>query len=287
MKMRGKWLDVSLPENYTFQFINLATRVREALTDNEFKLLSFYQRVVGLSIQEHTNVVAKVPFSPKKTVLKDKKLECISCHEFRSMTLMKRDKKCGLCFFDAGKTTPETLPNNRSYWYECRTCTGLYAIVRTDQLNVDPKCHYCREEKTPPLVKCVMCRNKFVIPAKTTDEFVCPHCEDDEPRIDEKTLTMRSFFKEHSREILNMFGINAPDKHNPFDRVSLFKQKDTIAEMPTIEDKLNILLEGKEVLNLEEIINKLKEWVMSGKSESSDCMMCFETMHNSKLLSPC
>ena len=71
--------------------------------------------------------------------------------------------KNGTCAFCIGKENNiiEKIPD-KSYWYECRQCKAHYVVVRTEKLNIDPKCHFCRSNEKSPYIQCNKCHNKFV-----------------------------------------------------------------------------------------------------------------------------
>ena len=99
---------------------------------------------------------------------------------------------------EATRARAPCVDPTRACMCTCKTCKALYAVERPDQLNVEPKCHYCRDcprgSGVVAGVKCTTCKNTFVDPRsrdlngtlntfetfETLNTFVCAACEFDE-----------------------------------------------------------------------------------------------------------
>jgi hypothetical protein len=135
------------------------------------------------------------------------------CGQMRCFTLFPGDSDiCALCInrdaidipHSEEYVHPEKMiekSQESTHWAQCSACKGNYGIVGVHNLNVRPKCYYCRTNQTPPLVECCNCLNKFVNPNGSAEKalkealqkyschqlqqaihakcFICPRCVDD------------------------------------------------------------------------------------------------------------
>ena len=76
------------------------------------------------------------------------------------------------------------VETSESYMVECTTCHVIYAVLGPADLNVPPKCHYCRNwngKQEAPYRRCGCCQAKWCDPSlETSDdsgECICPMCE--------------------------------------------------------------------------------------------------------------
>lgn len=284
-KEKGKWFDPEMPENYTFGFVKLVLRVPNFLTEDEIARFTVIRDFCGLMINGKTTIKLVRPYTANETVRADQKIVCPGCHKMRSPTLITENGQCGLCFY--GSSADEPRGDDESIWYECRSCRAHYAVIRWKQMNVLPKCHYCREGKHVPTVSCTLCHNKFVIPQKKTDTFVCAQCQTDPKQsIEDAEVSLANLFAENRQIILQHLGLVLPGDMDPFVGHSLFKSKDKIQSCHRIPGA-QLYYHGKPVLNSEEVFKQIYEWVISGKAEQGLCLLCFEDKSKHALISAC
>ena len=162
---KGKWFQDDVPENFSASFMYLMLKYKDALTNEEIAIFTKLKNILGLVLNRKSSIRVKIPFSPSMNdIHKDHKIKCISCNHMRSFTLITEDERCGLCHFDHGDS-PESTKDDESNYVECHTCNSLYAVIKTGDLNVRPKCHYCRNNISPvPTILCTCCRNRYIYP---------------------------------------------------------------------------------------------------------------------------
>ncbi|OQR85855.1 ariadne-like ring finger protein, partial [Achlya hypogyna] len=168
----GSWLPldkvVEFPEIVSLEFIKLMYRGRAYLTPNEAAVYTQLYRVHRIRLAATLSVDVDLGYIPEKSqVWPDVKALCTSCGHATSLSLMATPDTCTLCvamgaeIAMAYKAAVEVSDGFSSHMVECRECHGLYAVIRTDLLNVAPKCYYCRtrSEARPPLFECNGCLN--------------------------------------------------------------------------------------------------------------------------------
>lgn len=219
-KVRGKWFDAEVPENFVPGFARLCLRLpAEFLTSEETAVFRKVCISAGLRANEKTHVTLKLPFTPNKSVGPDFKFDCAACGEKRSFTLMAGESLCGLCAVledgSYGKETPEDIRDNRSVWVQCFACSGQYAVVSVDCLSIDvnPKCHFCRNGIADPKmhnIQCSKCTNWFLDPSQRFRRgvFVCPSCEANpgSAKYDEVAVTLKQLTSPDADGLCTMGG---------------------------------------------------------------------------------
>jgi hypothetical protein len=188
LSIKGEWLPLDtvsdFPELLSVPYVNLLTRNRlamelfltecETATYTKLRLLHRTRKALPAMID------VAVPFTPKLVAtIPDLKEQCRSCNHTRSFTVMV-DGVCGLCLWDVNESRripePKDCDKDSSHMVECGACACLYAVTCVDDLNIAPKCHYCRRWRNnstppPPSVQCDMCLNKFVCPTARSEEW--------------------------------------------------------------------------------------------------------------------
>uniref|UniRef100_A0A6G6AAA4 VWFa domain-containing protein n=1 Tax=Borely moumouvirus TaxID=2712067 RepID=A0A6G6AAA4_9VIRU len=290
--LKGKWIDQSLPENYTGGFINLMLRVPEFLTDIEKNFFIFYQRVFGFLINGATELSVESPITPFKKVCHDYKIKCDHCNHHRSFTLTTLDSegehKCGLCHSPPEYMAPESQDVNHSIYLECKSCQSHYALINVHLMNVSPKCYGCRHGVVQPTVKCIKCTNKYVDPTGIYgDTFVCPDCNvDPKLSIEENKVTFKEIYNQNKQTIYTNVGFEIPTDINIFGGHSVFALKDKIKNIESVPG--NILHYNKKlVLNSENVLSEMMKWINSGTAERSYCMICFGEFSKNNLRQVC
>lgn len=294
VSVKGKWFDVSYPENYTRGFINLMLQVPKFLTEPELEFFQLYQKVSGLSINGDTELDVQIIAVPRKTIYYDYKKKCEYCYDMRSFTLMTRDRlgklKCGLCWSDPSYLRSEPLDDNRSYYVECATCLRRYAVVNIDLLNVTPKCHGCRKDTILPSVKCIKCRMKYVDPANLyNDYFTCAQCRNGEMVLDNLKIPLREIYLENSSVIIPYLGFKINSDVGIFGKLSLYSLRDHIKKVPqlNIPNIISLTIKKKEIVNSIDVLTQIINWIQSGTSEKVSCMFCFNEFFRSSIHTVC
>ncbi|AUV58968.1 ariadne-like ring finger protein [Bandra megavirus] len=291
---KGKWIDQTLPENFTGGFINLMLRVPEFLTESEIEFFKFYQRVFGLLINGSTELIVESPITPFKNVCHDYKIKCDHCQHNRSFTLTTLDSegkyKCGMCYCEPEYMAPESQDDNHSIYLECKTCLSHYAVVNAHLMNVTPKCYGCRNGLVQPVTKCTKCTNKYVDPTGIYGEtFVCPDCNVD-PRLSvtENNIVFKDIYNSNKATIYSQVGFEMPADINIFGGHSIFALKDRINKLDSIDESIPMLQFNKKmILNSINVLEQMIKWINSGTSEKAYCMICFNESTRSNLRKVC
>lgn len=283
LENKGKWLVADQPENFAFEFIKFALKVQakvDFLTEEEHDNFKSLYWIGGLKINQDTVLNIKTPFTSNKTLRRDYKRKCPKCDTMRSFTLLDEHGVCGICLSFPGESAAyPCVDKERSVMCECRTCMAHYAVENVADLNVEPKCHFCRNEnKVAPFVSCDKCSNKYVccIDIKEgANSWICPVCDDGcTPAPQETQLTLYEYFAHNGNEIEKVF-----------DARSLWVVYDCLMErrvkMPSLEYAPTH--KKKPILNLDELKTRVESWVGSGRAERGTCQLCFEEKHKRSL----
>ncbi|KFX98017.1 hypothetical protein V490_02500 [Pseudogymnoascus sp. VKM F-3557] len=143
---------------------------------------TLFERLVSYKMLElnlETTLRAQIGWTPEKTtVATGPTVTCASCEYRRSVTIMGADGKCGICLWNdyatpddrqeavTGNARKEDDELTPSTWVECGVlaCRAQYIVNRPQNLNVKPKCHYCRTHTRAPVLECSECLNRVIYP---------------------------------------------------------------------------------------------------------------------------
>ncbi|CAF2657641.1 unnamed protein product [Rotaria sp. Silwood2] len=303
--VKGKWIDLELPENYVYTFSKMCIKLPQFFTDNENLFFQKIYTVGGLKINAATHVIVKQPFSPTiMQIHKDIKAECKTCHIIRSTTLFP-DVGTSCCAFCLDrynlKYTPETCSDDSSHLVQCKICTCLYAVVQYNKLNAEPKCFYCRELVKAPYRRCTGCNNKYIHydstePIRNNDEeytFLCAECQyySTNKTIVDIHVPISTLINANKTQLFEYLKIKIKDNIDLFSTEwSLFKLKDKI-ELDNTEDmkflSLPLIHNKKSILNPKEVLEEVFTWIQSGKSEYVTCYICCNDLPRDKINKTC
>jgi hypothetical protein len=304
--IKGKWIDLELPENYTYSFSKICIKLPQFFTENENEFFHKLYTVGGLKINASTHITVKQPFSPRVLdIHKDIKIQCKTCDIIRSTTLFPDvgTSCCAFCLdkYDL-KFTPETCAEDSSHLVQCKLCTCLYAVVQHDKLSAEPKCYYCRELKQAPYRRCTGCYNKYVHYNSTelipnNDEeytFLCAECQysTTDKTIVDIHVPMSTLINANKTQIFKYLNIKITDDIDLFSpEWSLFKLKDKIQLEKNTNDMnllpLSLSHNKKPILNPSEILDQISTWIQSGKSEYVTCYICCNDLPRDKINKTC
>ena len=274
---RGKWFDPEAPENYSMSFVRFALDVNglapEVFTDDELVFLRNLAELGGLWISRTNVLDAYLPYGANKTVISVQKEPCKTCNVLRHDSLILPGNVCAFCH---GKLDPTPCRmDDRACMCECRTCKSLYAVESPEDLNVTPKCHYCRENESsgPPTVKCVTCLNLFVNPRghlAASGPWACFACENslapakELVQVDVATWTsLRG--SPYSTQISDDFFVSS----------SLFVAARRYSALKSSNDVDTRRLKGKTVTNAAELDEVVASYVKRSRADRGTCMICF------------
>eukprot|EP00929_Paragymnodinium_shiwhaense_P118191 TRINITY_DN8_c0_g3_i1.p1 TRINITY_DN8_c0_g3~~TRINITY_DN8_c0_g3_i1.p1 ORF type:complete len:983 (-),score=224.07 TRINITY_DN8_c0_g3_i1:822-3770(-) len=285
--VQGAWIPPiekveDFPEILNGEFVRLVNRVPEFLTEAEKKLYEQLGRILRVRRAANLRVPLKVPFTPNVRELRpDFKERCACCGTNRSTSHMI-DGTCCFCKLpddDRNKTAVEPS-ESMSHIAECRSCKSHYAVVNLHNLNVTPKCWYCRNGQECPTTSCTKCQNKFVLPTAThrVAAFVCACCVSEPEKGIADTEATFSELCEGNTGMITCLGVAEKARTAVFDKLGLYKlwQKHE-ADLNLVEEsRLDVLKHGgKPILNVSEVFDFVVEQALHGRLASL-CNLCFE-----------
>jgi hypothetical protein len=343
MFWRDKWNNTAVPEIWNSSCLGLLldadaeyrkqteTQNEKATGADEGLLLDsdreLFSQLVAYKLAEAnllTTLTARVGWTPEKTTLPIGPLvTCRGCHFPRSVTIMagKSGGLCGLCvandWTDAEHKTratrahvsKEDTESGNIWWVECsvHTCRAQYVCYNPGDLNVRPKCWYCRALKglpesershdPAPTLECAKCLNKVIWPREWRTAapvpFNCVACLDSRQTIVSVNTTASELCKENGRTWLLQDTNNVlqqPFRGSLFHTISTIgpqKFLNSIRVLPPINSDLALTLGAKRIRNQTALTAELHSWIQRRTVEKLSCSLCFSDFPNAKLLSAC
>lgn len=310
-QQKGTWLDLEIPENLSYECAKLLLRGNipdVALTEEERTVYAGMRRYRLIEQNLKATLTASIPWTPDKTGdIGDRQLVCKNCSKRRSVTIMAPNNICGFCAYEQARL--EAIANHvkeakdwapvhdevelgekKVRWVECgvSTCRAQYVVLNPHQLNVRPKCHFCRHDLPCPWVACATCSNRIIVPEEYriagSQPFTCFACESGKKTIIQEETNTLALMEENGRDWL---GFN-PD-HDLFHNSSAFKifsKYGTRAFTGTPAEK-ELTLHSKKLFNADTLRLKIEGRVATGEVEKGTCSLCFDDMHYHKLLPAC
>lgn len=340
---RDKWKNLEVPETWNASCLGLlldadseyrkqmkATQ-EEGSTENDSLLFrsdrELFSRLVDYQ-HAGANLLrtlsAQVGWTPEKTQVPiGPVVSCRGCNFPRSVTIMaeKSGGKCGLCLVEdwtdpehkerclAAHVTKEDTEASNATWVECsmRTCRAQYVCYNVNELNVRPKCHYCRlqpdlahdkrSDDTAPTLECTTCLNKIIWPKEwrfmTSSPFRCTACVNGRQTI----TTVETNAELICRENGNGWLLRNDDNvlKEPFKR-SLFWTITTsgseafvnnVEVLPTLDAAPALSMHGKLIRNQADVKTELKTWIRRRTRPKDLCSLCFNNVISERLLPAC
>ena len=330
---RRRWNDPNIPEIWNVNCLSLlldadkAHRTRMTAIGNSMNkietrtlLLSrdrnLFERLVSYKMLElnlGTTLTAQVGWTPKKSKASlGPNMICKSCEFPRSVTIMGEDGNCGfcLCFWSDWASEEERLENIDRHvtiddtestmvtWVECsvRTCRAQYVVYCVENLDVRPKCYYCRSAQEAPVVECSVCLSRIIWPINHRPgdmaNYRCHICESGHKTIIEVETTASELSKENSSSWLIRNDGKLPE---PFNNRSLYHTISTCGvedfcnrvELLPSSSQTNLTLNGKLVRNIPAVILQLQHWISGRRTESRTCSLCYSSKRKTDLILAC
>jgi hypothetical protein len=326
---RGKWNNIEIPETWNTSCLSLLIDADDAHKRAQKPALletterGIFEKLVAYKLAEsnlQTALMAKVGWTPDKTSMAiGPTTICRSCNYPRSITMMaeKSGGLCGLCVatdypapavrdrYTHERVSKEDTSMTPAIWVECndRDCRAQYVVYNVAELNVRPKCYYCRQKQTAPWIECATCLNRTIWPTEYRDHemrtgrsgsFKCVSCTHDRMSIVEVETSAQILAKENGNKWL------LDNKENvlqePFGKRSLFHVASTVGPevfmknitvLPNLRGKLSLQFKGKLVRNPDDIRTQLQSWIDRRRAEAIPCSLCFSDFHRSKLHAAC
>ena len=302
---RNRWSNIEVPENWNVSCLSLLMDADQAYRkrheEKKARLLKTEDRALFttlvsykmLELNLETTLTANIGWTPEKTsVAIGPVVICQSCEYPRSVTIMGAGGKCGHCLCTEyisseerdehieARVTKEDNETTPAIWVECnvRTFRAQYVVYCPENLNVRPKCYFCRESKPAPTLECTDCLNKIIYPEEYRDpsedmkSFKCYACASARKTIVSTETTASKLSKENGTEWLLSNNDKLPE---PFNKRSLFHTIST-AGIDGFNDKVSLFpekaqlelrLDGKLVRNRLNLVNDLKSWVSRRQTE--------------------
>ncbi|KAK0744392.1 hypothetical protein B0T21DRAFT_407501 [Apiosordaria backusii] len=324
--MKDNWNTLDIPETWNTNCLNLlldANKKRPHAVLNK-KDADLFEGLVSYKLLEMnltTSIPVKVGWTPQKTRAHMGPVAvCKSCEFPRSVTIMGKEGICGLCHnakVDADKERAHRMvhenvskndnPLTEISWVECsmNDCRAQYVLYFPNQLNVRPKCWFCRQKgaiprshpefeqlTTAPCVSCSICANRVIWSVEQRPDgfdeslFTCAPCVGGtKNRIEEEELSIRDLADENGRKWLLKNDDDMIPANVVFGGRSVFfivsnltHGRELFAEKVQVlpaTDNLSLKVRGKKVHNVDEVIKAVKEWVDSRRVQSGTCSLCF------------
>ena len=329
-----KWNDPSIPENWTMGCLSLLMdaddnyrfhQQRVSSTNDVSRLttllepsdrLRFAKLVQFKILQYNLNapLSARLPWTPEKSPGPIGPLvRCNECHYPRSVTIMGEGNKCGVCLVSEysssqerdiaihARVSQDLTTTSEATWVECmnKSCRGQYVVYNVADLNVRPKCHYCRNGTQAPLIECEKCHNRMIWPREYREgsqlhgTFTCPPCTAGMNVAADVELTANLLSTENPFKTWLFHDSDSNAKGYFYDKslfaiVSAIGLEEFYARIELFPArKFPLVHNGKPVLNTEEIIALLKAKVDKRKIAKTECSLCFASFRPNALNSAC
>jgi hypothetical protein len=339
---RDKWNNLEVPETWNSSCLGLlldadaeyekqmvgredkVTRDKGLLLRGDRNLFSQLVTYQHTGANLLTSLTAEVGWTPDKTQMPVGPLViCRGCKLPRSVTIMaeKSGGKCGLCLVDgwtnddhkqraiSAHVTQEDREASNATWVECsiRTCRAQYVCYNPSDLNVRPKCHYCRTQiilpaekrsgDPAPTLECTKCLSKVIWPneyrASVTRPFNCVACHNNRETIVAIQTNAEQITKENGQTWLlrNDHGVlKEPFKRSLFHTITTVGTEAFPVNVETLPDTKPgcvLTIRGKRLRNQASLIAELRSWIQRRTAERSLCSLCFSTLPKTRLLPAC
>ncbi|KAJ4293233.1 hypothetical protein N0V90_008515 [Kalmusia sp. IMI 367209] len=311
---RDKWNNLEVPETWNVGCLGLLldaddeyqkqTNGGEATAYKKPGLLlpsdrQLFSQLVAYKLAEanlHTTLAADVSWTPVKTQLPVGHLvTCNRCKHSRSVTIMaeKSGGLCGLCvasdWRDAGhkqRAIEANVTKTNLAWVECsvRTCRAQYVCYNVEDLNVHPKCHYCRRTQSlAPTLECIKCQSKVIWPkewrAAASTPFNCVACVKGEKTVVAVDVTAEQICKENGQAWLlqnDKDTLKQPFKGSLFRTITAVGAEAFLANvrvLPTYDSEPMLTLRGKPIQNQASLKCNLEAWIRRRSAEKTPFRM--------------
>jgi hypothetical protein len=333
MLWRDRWNNLDIPETWSLGCLSLlldadkeyrtiegAANGSEHDDRNMWSLLlpqdrDLFERLVSykmLELNMRTTLTARVGWTPAKTAVPlGPSVVCKTCEFPRSVTIMGADGECGLCIWPTYDTEVQGLEYRQKNvnkddsettlvaWVECsvRTCRAQYVVYNSQDLNVRPKCYYCRssDEEEAPVVECSECLSRMIWPIEyrpdNMTDYKCHVCKSGHKTIVDVETTASALCNENTNSWLLRNDGKIADAFNNrslYHTISTCGVEDFCEKVelfPALSE--NLTLAGKLVRNLPDGVQQLQSWVSGRRTELGTCSLCFASKRKMDLMLAC
>jgi hypothetical protein len=339
---RDKWNNLEVPETWNSSCLGLLldadAEYREhirnegvdSIEDHSLLLESdreLFSRLVSYKLAEAnllTTLTAEVGWTSDRTQMSiGPVVMCRGCKYPRSITIMaeRTGGRCGICVIGGWQDAKhkaramnahisrEDNERSKATWIECsvRTCRAQYVCYNPEDLNVRPKCHYCRMQSASldkrdidpaPTLECNKCLSKVIWPREWREIapalFHCVACAEELKTIVSVDTNAEQICKENGQAWL--LQNNNDVLKDPFNKRTLFHTISTVGTaafaahvriLPPLDPEPALTLHGKLIRNQAAIKANLESWIQRRSVEKSSCSLCFSDFPNARLFPAC
>ncbi|KAF2021446.1 hypothetical protein BU24DRAFT_417099 [Aaosphaeria arxii CBS 175.79] len=342
LSWKSRWNNLEVPETWNSSCLGLLLdadaeyrkQVQEAdnhaevasglLGDSDRELFTQLVHYQHARANLLTTLHVDIGWTPDKTAMPvGPTVQCRGCEYPRSVTIMveKSGGKCGLCitndFQDANHKSRALNAHVNKHddatatatWVECsvQACRAQYVCYNPEDLNVRPKCHFCRTQKrvasdtqgkpTAPTLECEQCLSRIIWPHEFRKDiqhpFKCTACVNNRKTVESTETNAERICKENGQGWL----LQNTDKTvaEPFQR-SLFhtiskagtdKFMANVRILPELDPDPALTMHGKLIRNKEAMKATLMSWIKQRTFERTPCALCFSDFPNARLLPAC
>ena len=316
-KRKGKWIDLTLdengvpksPTNFALNFVRILQILpNDLLTVEEVEYRDHYLKVERL-VRNHdaTMTIQTGIVRPKPRMAPTWKRRCNErhggCGQYRCFTIFPGDSKiCGKCL-SKNEFRAEAV-HDQTNWVQCRSCQVNYGVTAIDLLNVQPKCHYCRNQSQCPSVECYLCMHRFIDDGnaagqamenalKSADEtsvegqrlkaakdagcFICPGCVHNPTSMTQTTeVRLAEMIKENSvlKKVIPVseYGTMMNSSVKLWKRVLQVKP----AEGEQIDPFVKLFWKGFTIHETSKVVQTFSSIMLHSKAAMVPCPMCVE-----------
>jgi hypothetical protein len=289
--VKGTWLIREEVEDNSGSFLEFTLRSPvELYTEEEHAFVERQYRTFALSVAQNRRLGVKLLGPPKlKELTACETLECVKCHEQRSVTTMTVDGVCGVCVAPVRLQPLRAVEPGKCHLVSCSQCGGIYEVVNIEKLRCKPKCHYCRAHEVVKRVECERCRLKFLDPAGKFPRggFRCHRCRGEVASIPETELTIAQLLEDRvfRAALLARLGLPNTDYSKVLGRVS-----NKLFYLPAVSAPASVegvRVQTQVLAEPEEVLERAVELVLEGKRETRECLLCFREVDAEEIVSAC
>lgn len=277
-----------------------------------------------LELNMATTLTANITWQPDKTqVAMGPLVLCHQCEFPRSVTIMSGRGICGFCYTSktckcltctrsdnyeeccAKNVSKDDNEGSLGYWVECAQvlCRAQYVVYNPNALNVRPKCFYCRHKDEvgigkAPFVECSKCLGRIIWPEEyrprelDVTSYRCSACVGGVTTVVAEDTSALALSKENGKDWLLRNEGNSINE--PFNGRTLFYTA-THCDLPNLATKVEVLpqfdprltIRGKPLQNEIKVKDSLRSWVLSRRTETGCCSLCFSDVRKSDLQPAC
>ncbi|KAJ7713993.1 hypothetical protein B0H16DRAFT_1809135 [Mycena metata] len=300
---KGKWLDMEIPENISFDCARFLLSAPEGvvLTTREKRVYGAMRRYKLIELNLEAPLVVNIPWTAQKTRGPgDVKVQCKKCLVRRSITIMshRQADRCGLCITKAlspaavAARFPE-IAEEDSCWVECsrKTCRAQYVVEDVPALKA---CSTAVSDCNTGLI--ALRYGPAAIIVATTSLALGSSARGAQTVSSSRVHFERGksiIAESTARAVISQNGVEWLGYANKeiFDGKSAFKLMQAFGEgvfAETLSTKsLNLVLNHKKIWDVGAVIAQVENRVGRGEVVLATCALCFEDIPKTKLVVAC